>query len=345
MKNILITGGAGFIGSNFIPYFLNQHQGYRVINLDKLTYAGNLDNLTDIVSHPRYHFIQGDITDTEIVNHIFQKWLPQGVIHFAAETHVDRSIADAFPFVRTNVEGTFVLLESARKHWLIAPGAPHPDHTSSRFLQVSTDEVYGSLGPTGFFNEESNYAPNNPYSATKAAGDCLVRSYHHTHGVQTLITHGSNTYGPNQYPEKLIPKIIQQALARQPIPIHGKGTAIRDWLYVMDHCKGIDAAFHHGQSGERYNLGGQHEKSVIEITKQICQWLDEYMPLPASQSYQSLIQLVEDRPGNDQRYALAIDKAKTLLGWQPVMNFKEGLTQTINWYVKKLNNHQIKSVC
>lgn len=334
MKNILITGGAGFIGSNLIPYLLNKYPAYYIINLDKLTYAGDLANLTEVASHPRYRFIQGDITDPALISQLFQQFNFQGVIHLAAESHVDRSIQEPSPFIKTNIEGTFVLLDIARLHWMQAPHVYHLPHQQSRFLHVSTDEVYGSLGPSGFFTEESPYAPNNPYSATKAASDLLARSYVHTYGFQAITTHASNNYGPQQYPEKLIPKIIQCALAQQPIPIHGKGTAARDWLHVLDHCKGLDLAFHAGKVGEHYNLGGSHEQTNLQVAYQICEILDELLPLPRNSSYVSLITWVADRPGNDQRYALDTTKAKNMLGWQPQEDFATGLQKTIEHYIK-----------
>jgi dTDP-glucose 4,6-dehydratase len=334
MKNILVTGGAGFIGSHLIPYLLSKYPAYRLINLDKLTYAGNLDNLQEVASHPRYYFVQGDIANQELVASLFQQFNFQGVFHLAAESHVDRSIQDPIPFIKTNIEGTFILLDAARLHWMEAPSLYKFDHQQSRFLHVSTDEVYGSLGPTGVFTEESPYAPNNPYSATKAASDLLVRSYVHTHGLQAITVHASNNYGPKQYPEKFIPKIIQCALAQQPIPIHGQGTLIRDWLYVLDHCIGLDVAFHHGIAGEHYNLGGNYEQTNLQIAYQVCRVLDELVPLPQKKSYASLITLVADRPGNDQRYALDITKAKNTLGWKPQKDFVTGLQETVDWYVK-----------
>lgn len=339
MKNILVTGGAGFIGSNFIPYFLGKYPDYRLINLDKLTYAGSLDNLEEVASHPRHHFIQGDITDQELVEKLFQQFDFHGVVHLAAESHVDRSIQDPTPFVKTNIEGTFILLEAARLHWMQAPSIFQPNHQESRFLQVSTDEVYGSLGATGWFTEESPYAPNNPYSATKGASDLLIRSYVHTYGFPAITTHASNNYGPKQYPEKLIPKIIQHALTQQPIPIHGQGTAIRDWLYVADHCKGLDLAFHQGKVGEHYNLGGHHEQTNLQIAYQVCELLDKLAPSPQKASYKSLITFVTDRPGNDQRYALATQKAQANLGWQAEETFEKGLNKTIQWYRKNFHKN------
>ena len=335
LKNILVTGGAGFIGSNFIPYLLAQYPSYQVINLDKLTYAGSLDNLAEVASHPRYSFIQGDITDKKLVHHLFKQHDFQGVIHLAAESHVDKSIQNPTDFIKTNLEGTFILLEAARLHWMEGPGIPQKNHYTSRFLHVSTDEVYGSLGATGFFTEATPFAPNNPYSATKAGSDLLVRSYVKTYGLNAIVTHSSNNYGPKQHEEKLIPTIIRHALAQQPIPIHGNGRAIRDWLYVLDHCKGIDLAFHQGLPGEHYNLGGSNEQPNLNIAHQVCSLLDELVPLAPRNSYKSLITFVQDRPGNDQRYALDTHKAATALGWQAAEAFKTGLRKTVQWYINK----------
>lgn len=334
-KNILVTGGAGFIGSNFIPYFLAQYPTYQVINLDKLTYAGSLDNLAEVASHPRYGCVQGDIADEQLVHNLFKQYDFQGVIHLAAESHVDKSIQDPAVFIKTNLAGTFVLIEAARLHWMAGPGMPKQNHRTSRFLHVSTDEVYGSLGAVGLFTEETPYAPNNPYSATKAGSDLLVRSYVQTHGFNAVITHSSNNYGPKQHDEKLIPTIIRHALAKQPIPMHGHGTAIRDWLHVLDHCKGLDLAFHQGQRGEHYNLGGSYEQANLQVAYQICTLLDAWMPLQDGTSYASLITFVHDRPGNDQRYALDTRKATTLLGWKAAEPFEAGLCKTVQWYINK----------
>jgi len=335
MKNILVTGGAGFIGSHYISYCLAQHPNYQVINLDKLTYAGSLENLTEVATHPRYSFIQGDITHPKLVADLFKQYDFQGVIHLAAESHVDKSIQNPADFIKTNLEGTFVLIEAARLHWMQGPGMPKQGHQESRFLQVSTDEVYGSLGACGFFTEATPYAPNNPYSATKAGSDLLVRSYVQTYGLNAVTTHCSNNYGPQQHDEKLIPIIIQHALARKLIPIHGTGSAIRDWLYVLDHCRGLDAAFHYGEQGEHYNFGGNREQSNLSIAQQVCAWLDILKPLPYGTSHQSLMTFVRDRPGNDQRYALDIHKVTTKLGWKPEEPFETGLKKTIQWYIDK----------
>ncbi len=337
MKNILITGGAGFIGANLIPYWLEQHPGYRVFNLDKLTYAGNLANLDAIVGHPQYHFIQGDIRDRQLVHALFEQYDFQGVIHLAAESHVDKSIQDPTDFIKTNLEGTFVLIDTARLCWMQGPGKPKQSHQESRFLHVSTDEVYGSLGEVGFFTEASPYAPNNPYSATKAGSDLLVRSYVQTYGLNAVVTHSSNNYGPKQHDEKLIPTVIRHALARQPIPIHGQGRAIRDWLYVLDHCQGLDKAFHQGKQGEHYNLGGNNEQTNLQIAQRICQLLDHLVPWHGH-AYASLISFVPDRPGNDQRYALDTHKMQESLGWQASESFDTGLQKTIQWYIQKYSS-------
>jgi dTDP-glucose 4,6-dehydratase len=339
MKNILVTGGAGFIGAHLIPYWLEQHSEYQLINLDKLTYAGNLVNLLGIASHPRYDFVQGDITDQALLHRLFQKFNFQGVIHLAAESHVDKSIQNPAPFVKTNLEGTFMLLEVARLHWLAAPGIFKPSYASSRFLHVSTDEVYGSLGEQGCFTEASPYAPNNPYSATKAGSDLLVRSYVKTYGFPAITTHCSNNYGPKQHDEKLIPSIIRHALAKQKIPIHGQGEAIRDWLYVLDHCKGLDKAFHQGEQGEHYNFGGNNEYTNLQIAQYICSILDDWLPLPGA-SYHTLVNFVADRPGNDQRYAINTYKSKNMLGWEPAESFVTGLRKTIQWYIDKYKPHE-----
>lgn len=341
MKNILVTGGAGFIGSNFIAYFLERYLAYQVINLDKLTYAGSLDNLVEVASHPRYCFVQGDIVDTKLVHDLFKQHDFQGVIHLAAESHVDKSIQNAESFIKTNLEGTFVLINAACLHWMERPQVPKAHHIASRFLHVSTDEVYGTLGATGFFTESTPYAPNNPYSATKAGSDLLVRSYVQTYGLNAVTTHCSNNYGPKQHDEKLIPTIIRHALAQKPIPIHGEGMAIRDWIYVLDHCKGIDLAFHRGQPGEHYNLGGSYEQHNLNIANRVCSLLDEMVPLEEGSTYKSLITFVPDRLGNDQRYALDTQKATKILGWGIEENFESGLRKTLQWYINKYTSQGI----
>jgi dTDP-glucose 4,6-dehydratase len=344
MKNILVTGGAGFIGSHLIPYWLEKHPGYHLVNLDKLTYAGNLDHLAEVSSHPRYSFVQGDIVDQSLLHALFQQYHFQGVLHLAAESHVGKSIQSPADFVKTNLEGTFALIEVARLYWMEKPGIPKEGHQGSRFLQVSTDEVYGSLGADGLFTEESPYAPNNPYSATKAGSDLLVRSYVQTYGFNAVTTHCSNNYGPKQHDEKFIPIVIRHALARQPIPIHGQGKAIRDWLYVLDHCKALDKAFHQGHQGEHYNLGGNNEQTNLYVAQHICKVLDSLLPLPNGVSYQSLITFVADRPGNDQRYGLDTSKVRKTLGWRVEEGFETGMQKTIRWYIQKYQTARSYSV-
>ena len=334
-KSILITGGAGFIGSNFIAYFLDKYPDYTIVNLDKLTYAGNLENLAAIDIHPRYCFVQGDIADRKLVHVLFAQYNFTGVIHFAAESHVDNSIVGPENFIQTNIKGTFVLLDEARKHWLVAPLAYKKIHANNRFLHISTDEVYGSLGPTGFFTEATPYAPNSPYSATKASADFLVRSYIKTYGLNAVIVNCSNNYGPKQHAEKLIPTVIRHALAKQPIPIYGDGTHQRDWLYVLDGCKGIDLAFHYGEAGEKYNLGSSHTRNNLSVAHTICALLDAALPLKNGETYASLITHVKDRAGHDLRYAVNVDKIKTTLGWKATENFDTGMQKTVQWYLKK----------
>ena len=326
MNNILISGGAGFIGSNFIPYFLMAHPEYSVLNLDKLTYAGDLKSLTEVEGNPRYQFIQGDICDRELVEQIFQDYDIKGVIHFAAESHVDNSISGPGEFIRTNVNGTFTLLDVARLAW---KGKNH------RFHHISTDEVYGSLGETGLFTEQTPYAPNSPYSASKASSDLIVRSYHHTYGMNVVTTNCSNNYGPKQHAEKLIPTIIRKAIAGQKIPVYGDGKNIRDWLYVEDHCTGIDLVFHKGRSGETYNIGGRNEKVNIDIVKHICKILDEKKPREDKKLYAEQISFVTDRPGHDRRYAIDASKIEIELSWKAKEDFNSGIIKTIEWYLSK----------
>lgn len=324
-NNLLVTGGAGFIGSNFIPYFLTKHPEYNLINLDKLTYAGNLSNLAEITANDRYKFIQGDICDRKLIETIFEDYEINGVIHFAAESHVDNSISGPGEFIRTNVNGTFTLIDVARLAW---------KGTQNRFHHISTDEVYGSLGETGLFTETTPYAPNSPYSASKASSDLIVRAYHHTYGMNVVTTNCSNNYGPKQHNEKLIPTIIRKALAGEKIPVYGDGKNIRDWLYVEDHCTGIDLAFHNGRSGETYNIGGRNEKVNIDIVKEICQILDENKPRSDKKSYCEQISFVTDRPGHDRRYAIDATKIENELGWKAKENFESGILKTIHWYLK-----------
>ena len=274
-KTILVTGGAGFIGSNFVPYIIEAHEDALIVNLDLLTYAGDLANLKEVENHERYEFVKGDIRDFELVDKLFSKYQFSGVVHFAAESHVDNSITGPAAFIETNINGSFNLLEVARNHWMEGPGKFRKGCENNRFLHVSTDEVYGSLGETGLFKETTPYAPNSPYSASKASSDFLVRAYHHTYGMNVVTTNCSNNYGPKQHPEKLIPTIIRKALAGEPIPIYGDGKNIRDWLYVLDHCKGIDLAFRKGVAGETYNIGGKNERDNLYIAGKICDLLDE----------------------------------------------------------------------
>ncbi len=332
MKSILVTGGAGFIGSNFIIYLLEKHPDYQIINLDKLTYAGNLDNLKEIETHPRYHFVRGDICNRELVDYLFAKFQIQGVFHLAAESHVDNSIAGPEIFIRTNVHGTFTLIDAAYRHWMEGPAQSRPGFHQCRFLHVSTDEVYGTLGETGLFSEKTPYAPNSPYSASKAASDMLVRSYHHTYGMNTVITNCSNNYGPRQHDEKLIPTIIRNALEGSAIPIYGSGQNVRDWLYVLDHCRGIDLVFQKGRSGEIYNVGGKNEWQNISIARLICSILDKKHPRSDSQSYVQQIEYVTDRPGHDLRYAIDASKIEKELGWQAAESFESGMEKTVDWY-------------
>ncbi len=333
MKNILITGGAGFIGSNFIPYFLDKHENYKIINLDSLTYAGSLDNLKEVENSSRYKFIKGDICNRSLVESIFIEYDIRAVIHFAAESHVDNSIKNPSIFIETNVNGTFNLLNSAYRYWMSSPFKYRDGYKYCRFHHISTDEVYGSLGESGLFREDTPYAPNSPYSASKASSDMIVRSYHQTYGLNTVITNCSNNYGEKQHSEKLIPTIIRKALNGEPIPIYGDGKNIRDWLYVLDHCYGIDLAFHSGKSGDTYNIGGGNEKRNLEIAEIICEILDRRVP--KRESYKRLITFVEDRAGHDRRYAIDATKIKTELCWRAKESFKSGIEKTINWYLNR----------
>ncbi len=335
LKNILVTGGAGFIGSNFVPYFLDAHPNVRLINLDKLTYAGNLENLREVEGHPNYQFVKGDICDRATVDRLFKENSIQGVIHFAAESHVDNSISGPGAFIQTNVVGTFNLLDAARQSWMEKPFAVRSGFHDARFLHISTDEVYGTLGQTGLFTEETPYAPNSPYSASKASSDLIVRSYNHTYGMNVVTTNCSNNYGPKQHKEKLIPTILRKALSKEPIPVYGKGLNVRDWLYVLDHCKGIDLAFQTGKSGETYNIGGRNEWQNIKIVEVICDLLDKKRPLPSG-SYRQFISFVQDRPGHDLRYAIDATKIETQLGWKASETFQTGITKTVDWYLHQL---------
>ncbi len=333
--NILITGGAGFIGSNFITYFLKQNPLIKIINIDKLTYAGELSNLSEIKSNKNYKFVEGDICDRALIESLFKQYNFNSVIHFAAESHVDNSIKRPNEFINTNVLGTFNLIDVAKNHWMAEPNKVKKGYETSRFHHISTDEVFGSLGNTGLFTEQTPYAPNSPYSASKASSDFIVRSYFHTYGMNVVTTNCSNNYGPRQHDEKLIPTIIRRALKGESIPIYGKGDNIRDWLYVKDHCKGIDLAFSKGVSGETYNIGGKNERDNLYIANAICDILDK--KLPKNTSYKEQITFVKDRPGHDFRYAIDATKIEKELGWKAEENFETGIRKTVDWYIKKYN--------
>jgi dTDP-glucose 4,6-dehydratase len=334
MRTILVTGGAGFIGANFLPYFIEANPDYFVVNLDLLTYAGDLANLAELAQHPRYKFVQGNICNRELVEFIFREHDVRGVVHFAAESHVDNSIAGPEAFIHTNVNGTFTLIDVARRYWMDAPFKYKPAYEGCRFHHVSTDEVYGTLGETGLFTETTPYAPNSPYSASKAASDMIVRSYHHTYGLNTVTTNCSNNYGPKQHDEKLIPVIIRKALNQQPIPVYGDGLNVRDWLYVLDHGKGIALAYHQGRPGETYNIGGRNERTNLHVVNTICEILDRLQPL-ASGSYRQFITFVKDRAGHDRRYAIDATKIEEELGWRAEENFETGIIKTVEWYLAK----------
>ena len=334
-KTILITGGAGFIGSNFVPYFCEKYPEYKIINLDKLTYAGNLENLRSCENMPNYSFVQGDICDADLIEKLFRENDVRGVIHFAAESHVDNSITGPRAFINTNIIGTFNLLDAARRHWMDAPGRIKPGYADARFHHISTDEVYGALGATGEFREDTPYAPNSPYSASKASSDFLVRAYHHTYGMNTTTSNCSNNYGPKQHNEKLIPHIISCALAGKSLPIYGSGENVRDWLYVMDHCRAIDLIFHQGRAGETYNVGGHNERNNITIVKTICSILDELRPRADGKKYESQIEFVADRAGHDFRYAIDAGKLEQELGWRANETFDTGIVKTVKWYLDR----------
>ncbi|WP_201273984.1 dTDP-glucose 4,6-dehydratase [Helicobacter sp. MIT 11-5569] len=335
MKSLLITGGAGFIGSNFILYFLSKYPQYRIINVDLLTYAGDLENLKGVENYPNYTFVQGNICDEAFIREIFLKYNIEGVIHFAAESHVDNSINNPSAFVQTNVNGTFNLLHNAYLSWFESPNQPKKGKEHCRFHHISTDEVFGSLGEREYFSESTPYAPNSPYSASKASSDMLTRSYHHTYGLQTFITNCSNNYGPKQHDEKLIPTIIRNALQGKEIPIYGDGKNIRDWLFVEDHCIAIDKVFHSSYFGETFNIGGNCERENLSIAKTICAILDTLKPKANGQSYATQIAFVQDRAGHDRRYAVDSSKIESLLGWKPLESFESGIQKTLQWYVEK----------
>ncbi|RYJ43923.1 dTDP-glucose 4,6-dehydratase [Flavobacterium beibuense] len=334
-KAILVTGGAGFIGANFVEYFLEENKDILLVNLDKLTYAGDLANLKEAEGNPNYKFVQGDICDRELVNKLFKEYDFRGVIHFAAESHVDNSISGPEAFIKTNVVGTFNLLDAARNYWMDAPNQYKEEYKDCRFHHISTDEVYGTLGAEGLFTEETPYAPNSPYSASKASSDMVVRSYFHTYGMNVVTTNCSNNYGPKQHQEKLIPTIIKKAVSGENIPIYGKGDNVRDWLYVLDHCKGIDLVYKNGRAGETYNIGGRNERNNLYIANKICDLLDTMHPRKEGR-YNELITFVKDRPGHDLRYAIDASKIENELGWKADENFETGIVKTIDWYLQKL---------
>ncbi len=335
-NTILITGGAGFIGSNFIEYVLEKNSKIVFVNLDKLTYAADKTNLRSVAEKENYYFIEGDICDRELVEKLFNKYKFKGVIHFAAESHVDNSIKNPGEFIETNISGTYNLLDVAKNFWMNGPNQAKEEYKKARFHHISTDEVYGSLGETGLFTEQTPYAPNSPYSASKAASDFIVRSYFHTYGMNVVTTNCSNNYGPKQHNEKLIPTIIRKAISGEPIPIYGDGKNVRDWLYVLDHCKGIELVFKNGRTGETYNIGGRNERDNLYIVDTICSILDKNKP--AEQSYKKQITFVKDRPGHDFRYAIDASKIEKELGWKADENFETGIKKTIEWYLKKYKN-------
>lgn len=329
MKKILITGGAGFIGSHVVRLFVNNYPQYEIYNLDKLTYAGNLFNLSDVENKPNYHFIKADIVDGEHIMQLFDQHRFDAVIHLAAESHVDRSIANPMEFIMTNIVGTVNLLNAAKHFW-------HGNYEGKLFYHISTDEVYGSLGETGFFTEETPYDPHSPYSASKASSDHLVRAYHDTYGLPMVISNCSNNYGPNQFPEKLIPLFINNIRNNKPLPVYGKGENVRDWLYVVDHARAIDVIFHQGKNGETYNIGGHNEWKNIDLIKVLCKVMDEKLGRPQGTS-EKLITYVKDRAGHDLRYAIDSGKLQRELAWIPSLQFEEGIGLTVDWY---LSNQQ-----
>lgn len=331
---IFVTGGAGFIGSNFIHTMFRRYSDIQIINLDKLTYAGNLDSLHDVEKDHRYTFIHGDICDQVVVGKIFSEYQPDAVVHFAAESHVDRSIDEPAAFIQTNINGTFTLLEEGRKYWR---SLGENLKNTFRFLHISTDEVYGSLGETGYFTEETPYAPNSPYSASKASSDHLARSYYHTYGLPVLITNCSNNYGPYHFPEKLIPLMILNALEGKSLPVYGTGQNVRDWLYVEDHCQAILKVLEKGVPGEKYNIGGHNEKTNMSIVHTLCDILDKRSPRNDGKSYREQITFVKDRPGHDLRYAIDASKIEKELGWVPAESFESGIMKTVEWYLHNLD--------
>ncbi len=329
-KTVLVTGGCGFIGVNFVRLLLEDHTDWQVINLDKLTYAGNLQSLKSVEGNSRYTFIRGDICDQELVTSLFTKYQIDTVVHFAAESHVDRSITGPAEFIQTNIVGTFTLLEVARKQWL----QESKSSTGCRFLHVSTDEVYGSLGDEGYFTEKTSYDPRSPYSASKSSSDHLVRAYFHTYGLPILITNCSNNYGPYQFPEKLIPLVLNNALQGKELPVYGDGGNVRDWLYVRDHCEAIARVVEQGAVGQSYNIGGHNEKRNLEVVELLCDMLDEKVGLlKTGEPRRSLITFVKDRLGHDRRYAIDAGKIAEELGWTPKFTFETGMDKTVEWYL------------
>ena len=329
MHTILITGGAGFIGSHLTRLFVTKYPDYKIVNIDKLTYAGNLENLKDVENNSNYSFVKGDITDAALLKELFDLHQFTAVLHCAAESHVDRSITDPLAFVTTNVVGTATLLHTAKQYW-------HGNYEGKLFYHISTDEVYGSLGETGFFTEETPYDPRSPYSASKASSDHMVRAFYHTYHMPVKISNCSNNYGPYHFPEKLIPLCIHNIINKKPLPIYGKGENIRDWLYVEDHVKAIDVIFHNGRTGETYNIGGHNEWTNIDLVKELCRQMDEKLGREKGES-EKLITYVKDRAGHDLRYAIDATKLKNELGWVPSLQFEEGISKTIDWY---LNNSE-----
>ncbi|GGF29605.1 dTDP-glucose 4,6-dehydratase [Halobacillus andaensis] len=329
-KPLLVTGGAGFIGSNFIKYYLDTYPNVPLVNVDKLTYAGSTSKVKEVESHENYHFIHGDITDEKLIHQIFEDFPIKGIIHFAAESHVDRSIEDASSFIDTNVKGTMILLQAAKHAW-----EQRGELKTARFHQISTDEVYGSLDDDGKFNEHTPYDPRNPYSASKAGANLLVKSFGYTYGMNVVLSSSSNNYGPNQHVEKLIPTIISNALNHRSIPIYGDGKNIRDWLYVEDHCRALDLIFHHGKSMESFNVGGGNEMKNIDLAAEICEILDQTYPAYKGDlaSFKELITFTKDRLGHDRRYAVDDTKLRGTLGWQPIIDMQQGLQETVEWYV------------
>lgn len=336
INRMLVTGGAGFIGSNFITYFMQKYPNVKVVNLDKLTYAGSMDNLSEVIDKPNFNHITGDICDEHLLADIFAMYEIDTVVHFAAESHVDNSVTGPAAFVQTNVVGTFTLLQAALNAWMNGPHQVKAGKEHCRFHHISTDEVYGALGETGSFSETTAYAPNSPYSATKASSDFLVRAYHRTYGLNVTTSNCSNNYGPRQHCEKLIPKIISCILNHQPIPVYGTGKNIRDWLFVTDHCSAIETIIRTGKAGETYNVGTDNELDNMTLIKAICDLMDKKVPSPTGKPYTSLIRHVADRPGHDFRYSVDASKLKAETDWQPRFKFNEALEQTVDWYIAKL---------